>query len=193
MIKKQYIFILIPLLLIQATVAHADKPRFSDRVFDNRIKTVLLHREGWELSYPLIRLGSDDRLILKFDLLGDNIETYYYTIIHCNKDWEESGIFRNDYTDGFDDNPIEEYKSSFNTTINYTHYSLTIPNERMTIKLSGNYILKVFPAGSPDNPHHTQVHGNRGCCNYFGRCPPSAYDIRKQPQPAGRFYNQIPG
>lgn len=152
MIKKQYIFILIPLLLIQATVAHADKPRFSDRVFDNRIKTVLLHREGWELSYPIIRLRSDDRLILKFDLLGDNIETYYYTIIHCNKDWEESDIFRNDYTDGFDDIPIEDYKSSFNTTINYTHYSLTIPNERMTIKLSGNYILKVFPTGDPDNP-----------------------------------------
>lgn len=140
------------LLLTQSSVSQPDKSYYSDNVFDSRIRTVLLHREEWELSYPLIRLKSNDRLLLKFDLLGDNIETLCYTIIHCNKDWQESDIFRNDYTDGFDDNPIEEYEPSFNTTINYIHYSLTIPNEKMTIKLSGNYILKVFPEGRPGEP-----------------------------------------
>ncbi len=140
------------LILTQSSAIQADTPYYSDNVFDNRIKTVLLHREGWELSYPIIGLKSDDRLLLKFDLLGDNIETFCYTIIHCSKDWEESDIFRNDYTDGFDDNPVEEYRTSFNTTINYIHYSLAIPNEKMTIKLSGNYILKVFPEGRPGEP-----------------------------------------
>ncbi len=152
MIKKLKIIILLYLLMTHVTVLQADSPGLSDNVFDNRLKTVLLYREGWELSYPIIRLRSDDRLILKFDVLGDDIETFCYTVIHCTKDWEESDIFRNEYTDGFDDNPIEEYKPSFNTTINYVHYSLAIPNERMTIRLSGNYILKIFPEGRPGEP-----------------------------------------
>ncbi|MDZ7737805.1 MAG: hypothetical protein U5K32_01795 [Bacteroidales bacterium] len=34
------------------------------------IKSVRLHREEWNLSYPVISLGSDEKLVLYFDLLG---------------------------------------------------------------------------------------------------------------------------
>ncbi len=123
-----------------------------DRIYDNRIKTVQLYRSGWNLSYPLIKINSPDKLELHFDLLDDEPETYYYTFIHCDKNWKESSIFPGDYIDGYPEDPIEEYRPSFNTKINYYHYKLVFPNERISLKLSGNYIIKVYLQGYPDKP-----------------------------------------
>lgn len=125
---------------------------FSNHVFDPNIKTVQLYKEGWNLSNPFIKLNSDEKLVLGFDLLGNHNETYYYTFIHCTKDWEKSDIVTSDYTDGFNENPIEDYKASFNTTVNYTHYSLSFPNDRVRITLSGNYVLWVYTSDKPDKP-----------------------------------------
>ena len=129
-----------------------DSLMYTDNVFKENIKTVQLHKEGWNLSYPLIKNNSDEKLILHFDVHGNQIETYYYTFIHCTKDWEKSDIFSNDYIDGFPENQIEEFKPSFNTTVNYIHFKLTFPNDRIRFKLSGNYILQVYPVNEPDKP-----------------------------------------
>ena len=133
-----------------------DSLLFSNHVFNKNIKTVQLYKEGWNLSYPIIKFKSDEKLILNFDLLGDRIETYYYTFLHCGKDWRKSDIFPNDYLDGFPENQIEEYKASFNTTVNYVHYKLSFPNDRVNLRLSGNYILLVYPFNDPENPVLTQ-------------------------------------
>lgn len=116
------------------------------------IMTVKLYREGWNLSYPIIGLGSDENLLLQFDKAGERVETYYYTFIHCDKDWNESDLFTTDYLDGFAENQIEDYQMSFNTTVNYIHYSLSFPNSYVNFNYSGNYIIRVFPVGEPDNP-----------------------------------------
>ena len=129
-----------------------DTLAFTNHVFSDKIKTVQLYKEGWNLSYPVIRLNSNEKLVLNFDLLGNNIEDYYYSFVHCDKDWKRSGVFYTDYTDGFPENPVEEYRPSFNTTVDYTHYKLTFPNERAQLKLSGNYILLVHPMNEPENP-----------------------------------------
>ncbi len=129
---------------------------YSNHVFNDNIKTVQLYKEGWNLSYPVIKLKSDEKLTLQFDLLGDKIETYYYTFIHCDKDWEKSDIFPNDYIEGFPENQIEDYKSSFNTTVHYIHYKLSFPNDRVSLRLSGNYILMIYPFNEPDKPVLTQ-------------------------------------
>lgn len=133
-----------------------DSLRFTNYVFNDNIKTVQLSKEGWNLSYPVIKLRSDEKLILQFDLLGDNVENYYYTFIHCDKDWKRSNIFPTDYLDGFPENPIEDYKLSFNTTIKYVHYKVSFPNEKIRFELSGNYILMVYPLNEPDNPALSQ-------------------------------------
>jgi hypothetical protein len=124
----------------------------TDFTGNEKIKTVQLYREGWDLSYPVIKLGSDEQLLLQFDLLGNQPETYYYTFVHCDKDWNDSGAFPNDYLDGFDENPVEDYRSSFNTTVGYYHYRLSFPNERVRLKISGNYVILVYQPGKKDNP-----------------------------------------
>ena len=129
-----------------------DSVLWSNHIFNPNIKTVQLYKEGWNLSYPVIKLNGNEKLILHFDLLEERPESYDYAIIHCDKDWNKSDIFYTDYLDGFPENPLEDYKASFNTTVSYFHYSVSFPNERVKIKISGNYILLVFPSGKPDQP-----------------------------------------
>lgn len=149
-----HVLVLILLLIEQLPLFSDfyDSPVFSNKVFVENIKTVQLYKEGWNLSYPVIKLHSDEKLVLHFDLLGTSIENYYYKFIHCDKDWKESGIHPSDYMEGFPENPMEEYETSFNTTVKYTHYKLLFPNERVKFNLSGNYILLVYPMNEPDNP-----------------------------------------
>lgn len=129
-----------------------DLQPLSGMVTGEKIKSARLYREGWNLSYPLMKINSSEKLVLQFDLLADFPETYYYTFIHCDKDWNRSDIFVNDFLEGFPENQIEDFRSSFNTTVKYVHYTLLFPNERVSLKLSGNYLLVVYPAHNPDNP-----------------------------------------
>ncbi len=149
------LFLLNSILLFTAgtlTGADPDTLIYNDNVFSDNIKTVQLYKEGWNLSFPSIRLNSDEKLDLHFDLIGSQAETYYYSFIHCDKDWKKSDIFPNDYLDGFYENPIDEYNPSFNTTVNYFHYKLSFPNDRVKLTISGNYIIYVYPYNEPEKP-----------------------------------------
>lgn len=125
---------------------------YSDFVYDKDIKTVLLHKKGWELSYPVIELNSNEKLQLYFDELSTDPSTYYYTIIHCSSSWEPSNLMETDYIEGFTESNIKDYSLSFNTTYDYIHYSLEFPNEDMSPKFSGNYILLVYKNYNKDEP-----------------------------------------
>jgi hypothetical protein len=83
---------------------------YRDEVFADNIMTVQLHVKGWEMSYPVIELGSRDELVLSFDDLDGDIKNYQYTIIHCNADWTRSTLFQSDYMDGFYENPLDNYR-----------------------------------------------------------------------------------
>jgi Domain of unknown function (DUF5103) len=151
--RRTLIIIIIFYLPFRLLQGIGDGPdSYADKVFDPRIKTVQLYKEGWNLSYPLLNLNSPEKLVLHFDLLDDQSETYYYTFIHCTREWEKSDIFVNDYLEGFPENVVEDYKPSFNTTVDYIHYRLSFPNDQIKITLSGNYILCVYPYGNPEKP-----------------------------------------
>ncbi|MGM0408900.1 MAG: DUF5103 domain-containing protein, partial [Bacteroidota bacterium] len=96
------------------------------------------------LSFPVLDLRSSKKLIMTFDDLDAEIKDYGYTIIHCNADWTPSDLDPSEYIDGYYEDQIDQYQSSFNTTVDYTNYTLTIPNDYMRPVLSGNYIIQVF-------------------------------------------------
>ena len=130
--------------LVISSSAQVNPYYHENAVFREEIKSVQLYREGFELSSPVLELGSGDRLILTFDELSDEVRNYYYSVLHCDPEWNESNLMQTDYIDGFAENPIEDYARSFNTTFSYVNYLLAIPNEQMDIKMSGNYILLVY-------------------------------------------------
>jgi hypothetical protein len=124
--------------------AQENLTKFENRIYQKDIKTVLFHKEGWELSSPIIELNTDTKLQFSFDELGNQPQTYNYTIIHCNSKWESSQLADYEYIEGYPDAQIKDYYYSFNTTYDYVHYVLAFPNDEMSPKLSGNYILRVY-------------------------------------------------
>ena len=139
------------------TFQHAqDSLLTSNNVYTAKIRSVQLYKDGWNLSYPIIKLRSGEKLVMNFDLLNEQADSYYYTFIHCDKDWKQTDIFINDYLEGYTENPVEDYQSSFNTTVPYYHYSFSFPNDRVQIKISGNYVVKIYPFDKPEEPVITQ-------------------------------------
>ena len=63
-------FIGIILVSNHQILAQNENYYYENAVFKEDIKTVLLYREGFELSNPVIELGEDVHLILKFDDLS---------------------------------------------------------------------------------------------------------------------------
>ena len=143
---KKLAFVLLLTASLQATATSV--------VNDPQVKTLqVVVNQDW-LSPPVMRLGSSDVLNIGFDELSHNFHRYVYRLEHCEADWSPSeDIFESDWLEGFNDNVIEDYENSLNTTVLYTHYSLQIPNDRCRLKMSGNYRLYVYDEdGDSDDP-----------------------------------------
>ncbi|NPA68265.1 MAG: DUF5103 domain-containing protein [Chlorobi bacterium] len=132
------------ILLISANVFSQNKTEYRDKIYKDGIKTVLFYRAGWEFTAPVLELNSDKKLILSFDDLNDEVTDYYYTVIHCSANWEPSDLNPIEYIQGYEEEQIENFENSFGTLVQYTHYTLTFPNENMQPEISGNYILLVY-------------------------------------------------
>ncbi len=151
-------YLIIYIVLTQVIVHHAPgQPVFQDMqgrnrelVADPHVKTIQLYREGWPLSYPVIRLPADVPLVLEFDLLSTDEPTFYYKLIHCNADWTTSDLFEQEYVEGYMENEIPPGEPSFNTYQSYMHHTLMLPNEEVQLLISGNYLLVVYRNRDPE-------------------------------------------
>lgn len=130
--------------------------RYEDYEYADNIQTVLLYREGFELSAPVLEMNAGQKLVLKFDDLDAGLQHYKYTIIHCDAAWRPSSLLPQEYISGFTEDDITEQKYSFNTLQRYTAYSLTFPTANLVPVLSGNYLLLVYPEGEPDSVRFTR-------------------------------------
>ena len=121
-----------------------------EKVYSPIIKTVKLEVEGVDFLLPMLRLGSSDKIVLKFDELGEGYTQYGYSIIHCNSDWTKSELQPQEYIEGFEQGIIENHLNSINTIQRFTHYFQEFPSQMMRFLVSGNYVIKVF---EDDNPN----------------------------------------
>lgn len=100
----------------------------------------------WERA-QIITLGSDETIEFSFDEMSHEYHRFTYHLTHCDAQWKPSDLIESEYMDGFNDQPIDNWENSLNTTFDYTHYSLTLPNSEVTPKLSGNYRLSIQEDG----------------------------------------------
>jgi len=142
--KKYQIFVIFIFVSVLQGVSQDKKYYYENAVYKEYIKSVQIYRAGFELSYPVLMLNEDASLLFKFDDLSDEGKNYYYTIIHCDANWNESYIGQSEYLNGFPDNPVDDYKLSFNTTFNYTNYQVLLPNDNVKFNYSGNYVIVVY-------------------------------------------------
>ncbi len=126
-----------------------DSTYYMDKSHLKSIYTVLLHPLENELLEPIIHLSSQEKLLLSFDDLDQTPKNLFYTLIHCNSQWQPSDLFKSEYLQGFDQDYIESPQSSYNTIQFYSHYRTTIPSQNMVPLYSGNYIIHVFDEDYP--------------------------------------------
>lgn len=112
-----------------------------------RLNTLRMIVEGdWERP-PVVDMTAGETIEFSFDEMSHQYRRFTYRIQHCNALWEPSDILESDFLDGFNDQPIDDWENSLNTTFDYTHYRLTIPNDEVKLKLSGNYRLSICEDG----------------------------------------------
>ncbi len=122
-----------------------------DQVYKAGIKSVLIYKKGWELSFPIIALNKDDQITLSFDELGTVKGDYSWSIMHCNSTWEQDELQSIEYISGHESVDVSESSFSQNTVTNYINYQIDIPSKDCKILKSGNYIVKVCERNNPEN------------------------------------------
>ncbi|MDR1022764.1 MAG: DUF5103 domain-containing protein [Prevotellaceae bacterium] len=149
---KYFAFPMLLATLAAALPSFAASPlrKGADACFDRNIKTIQLRKLNSEMTDPVVTLGSGDQLLLSFDDLSEDIRYFSYRVALCDADWSESNLFFSDYIEGFPSDNISNREQSFNTLVGYAHYTLEVPNPQMLLKLSGNYLLKVYDSDNPD-------------------------------------------
>jgi hypothetical protein len=154
--KNYQLVVFFMFFLVFNAFSQEKKYYYENAVYREYIKSVQMYREGFELSYPVLGLNEDATLLFKFDDLSDEGKSYYYTVIHCDAGWNESYISQSEYLNGFPENPVNDYKLSFNTTFNYTNYQILLPNDDVKFNFSGNYVLVVYEDNNKEKVVITQ-------------------------------------
>ncbi|WP_321996277.1 DUF5103 domain-containing protein [Draconibacterium orientale] len=142
--KTVFLTTILFLILSLGAIGQEENFYYENAINRENIKTVQAYRNGFELSNPVMGLNENITLVFKFDDLSEGVKDYYYTVVHCDADWNESFISQDEYIDGFIENPVDDYALSFNTTFSYVNYRIELPNDQMRFKLSGNYVLVVY-------------------------------------------------
>ncbi|HIZ27209.1 DUF5103 domain-containing protein [Barnesiella sp. An55] len=124
---------------------------YETRAFSDRFRTLRTEVEGRDLFPPIIELNSNEHITISFDEMTEEASYLQYSIVHCNADWRPSALSELEYLDGFNTNSIDNFDFSMATFAHYVHYSLTLPNEDVQFKVSGNYVLLVYPENEPEH------------------------------------------
>lgn len=120
-------------------------------IFKERARTLRAMTNG-DFYAPLAAvLGTGDRIDISFDVLNEDRDYLRYRVIRCDANWQPSKIAENEWLDGFNESVIENYDFSRSSLVHYVHYSFQFPNEEISPKLSGNYLIQVYSEEDPDD------------------------------------------
>lgn len=138
-----FLMLLLPLTAVSQAV--------TDSNWVPQVKTVTLNKNGVELESPVLALEGSDRLMLRFDVLGAEVENFRYRIQHCNAQWQLDDMQPYEFVNGFEEGSIDNYNPSFTTLADYVNYYQSIPSPYSQLLISGNYVVSVFPQDAPDS------------------------------------------
>lgn len=112
--------------------------------FPQSIKSVEFYRKGFPGNPPVIRLGTSDKLFLRFDELSSVSGQFRVTITHFNKNWEPSPLDDIWFLDGVNDFVINGGTLNRFALPSYFQYEFEFPKRESQLLVSGNYMLHIF-------------------------------------------------
>lgn len=124
---------------------------YTDRVYMSTVRGVQFFKKGFDLAPPVVQLGDEEPLILRFDDLRPDPEQLMYTLVHCDAQWRPSDLMVNQYITGTPTDLVPPGQQSYLTAQSFIQYELEVPNELMRPAVSGNYLLKVFRNNDQDD------------------------------------------
>lgn len=117
-----------------------------NQIFDPLIRTIQVYPQNKKTPLaavsPAVPLEAQN-LLLEFDDLREQTESYYVKLIHCHHDWQASGLRDLEFLQVYNEFNINDYAYSSNTHLPYVHYRFEIP----AVKIPGNYVLMVYRNG----------------------------------------------
>lgn len=142
------------LIGVSPVISQYENLDFRNIDYVDYVRSVTFELNDAPLSFPIINLGAgmNTKLILKFDDIDNTGNSFIYDLIHCDRNWNPSTIDNIEYLDGFTDEEIEMMDFSFNTYMEYTQYTLELPNDDIKWNYSGNYLLVVYEDDSKVQP-----------------------------------------
>ncbi|RYD88845.1 MAG: DUF5103 domain-containing protein, partial [Sphingobacteriales bacterium] len=139
---------LLYLLLLSLLTTTAFAQPYTEAVYAPGIKSIEFYNESKAGSIPMIPLNSGEKLVLGFDDLSGQTRNFYYTVEHCDANWNSSRLSPAEYLQSFTEDQLQSYKYSTGTYRKYVHYEIKFPNANLIPKYAGNYILKVYEDGN---------------------------------------------
>lgn len=133
-------------------------------VADENVGSIELSKSGSRSSAPVIELGSNQQLRIRFDLLEFESRQLTIRFTHHNPDWSRSSVPVEFFMDGFyllflDNGEVNQHIRPY-----YRTYKYDFPNEEISFLRSGNYMLHI-----EDSDHGSLlfslpffIHENRG-------------------------------
>ena len=116
----------------------------------DEVKTLRVVADGDFRKLPVIDNTGNSSLEISFDILSDEELFLQYHVFHCDAQWEADDLSELDYVDGFQPTRVSDVRPSFNTYVNYWHYSLSFPNEDVRLLISGNYAVVFHLESDPE-------------------------------------------
>ncbi|MBD5369401.1 MAG: DUF5103 domain-containing protein [Bacteroides sp.] len=151
------------LTVMPAMVFAGDLTDTSTAIFDPAFRTLQVEVDGDPYAPDVIVSGDDaDRIVISFDELASDRRYMRYQLIHCDRDWQPEQLVDSEFIDGFNEAPVEDYRYSRATLVQYVHYTIRIPDENMRITAPGNYLVRVYDENDPDE---TLLQARFGVCD----------------------------
>ncbi len=116
----------------------------------DEVRTLRTVVDGDFRRLPVIDQTGRSQLQISFDYMTDEEQYLQYTIVHCDADWQMDDLSELDYLNGFQPTRVTQVKPSFNTFVNYYHYTVSFPNPDVELLVSGNYAVVFHLEDEPD-------------------------------------------
>ena len=115
-------------------------------VLSDLVYSIQLTRQSGSNTAPILRLNSNDKLRLSFDMLQFDSRGIRVSFTHHNPDWSRSNLAQDFFMEGFHRLNLDAGRVSSTQRPAYRNYQYDFPNDDIRFLVSGNFMLRVEDA-----------------------------------------------